>query len=101
MLYDCETYPANLKEWQRLHRNEKSMIPLMCRVSASDRDCSDLLKDRLNVKSITELIAMPLMVIFVNQNNNTFPNYYRHNPSNLITKHIGSKNFIFIRDIIT
>ena len=56
MLYGSETQPANLEDGQRLHRNEMSMIRLMCRGSPSERDCRDLLKNRLNVTSITELM---------------------------------------------
>ena len=58
MLYGSETWPVKVEDTQRLHRNEMLMIRWICRASPLDRDSCDLLRERLGVTPITELMRV-------------------------------------------
>ena len=57
MLHGSETWPVKVKDSQRLHRNEMSMIRWMCGVTMKDRLSSEELRACLGNKSILDIMC--------------------------------------------
>ena len=56
MLYASETWPLKEEDLARLERNDASMVRWMCRVKLNDHIPSRVLRDRLRLVSVRELI---------------------------------------------
>ena len=56
MLYASEMWPLKEEDLARLERNDASMVRWMCRVKLNDHIPSRVLRDRLRLVSVRELI---------------------------------------------
>ena len=56
MLYGSETWPLKVEQTAKLQRTQASMIRLMCGVKLNERMASQVLRERLGIEAIEDVV---------------------------------------------